>query len=85
MSNTYVQKDMTGSIFRNPDKEEGDKRPNATGHALIDGRKIKISAWTRDGKSGKFQSLAFTWADEAPARKSQSYSLSDLDDEIPFG
>lgn len=80
----FVQKDMSGVLFRNPDKEDGDKRPNATGHATIDGRKLKVSAWTKDGAKGKFQSLSFTWADQAPARKEQSSLSAEIHDEIPW-
>lgn len=82
----FQTKDMTASIFRNEKKEEGDRRPNMTGHGMIEGRKVYISAWTKDGKKGKFQSLAFQWADQvekgpAPAKS----SWDDLNDDIPFG
>jgi hypothetical protein len=70
----FTAKDMTGVLFKNPYKEEGDTKPNVTGHGTIDGRKIKISAWTKDGQKGKFQSLAFTWVDEAAPPKPQNAS-----------
>jgi hypothetical protein len=79
----YTAKDMTGAIFRNQSKKEGDRRPNATGHATINGKKIKISAWTREGKSGKYQSLTFQWFDDAEGGVTAVH-LDDPSDAIPF-
>lgn len=47
-----------GSLFRN-DRKEKDSQPSARGEALIGGVLYEISAWTKDGRKGKFQSLAF--------------------------
>jgi hypothetical protein len=84
----YEQKDMSGTLFKN-DRREKDSHPHATGTALIDGVEYWISAWTKDGAKGKFQSLSFKRKEErrqqeskpryeAPARQQE------LDDEIPF-
>lgn len=51
-------KNNSGVFFRN-DKREKETQPNATGTAMIDGVKYRISAWTKEGKNGKFQSLSF--------------------------
>lgn len=87
----YEQKDMSGSLFKN-DRREKDTHPHATGTAIIDGVAYWVSAWTKDGAKGKFQSLAFKRKEERAAEIRRdaepqgSYRGSrDLDDEIPFG
>lgn len=88
----YEKRDMTGTLFKN-DKREKDSHPHATGTAIIDGVEFWISAWTKEGSKGKFQSLAFKRKEErrqeiqsgnsrSPA-KSTSYD-EDLNDDIPF-
>ena len=82
----YEMKDMSGSLFKN-EKREKDTHPNATGSALIDGVEYWVSAWTKDGKSGKWQSLAFKRKDEKPAEKPAVQNrggFQDFDDDIPF-
>lgn len=59
----YEKRDMSGSLFKN-DKREKDSHPHATGTAIIDGVEYWVSAWTKDGAKGKFQSLAFKRKDE---------------------
>lgn len=79
----YEQRDMSGTLFKNEDKQEGDKRPNAKGTALIDGVEYWVDAWTKDGKKGKFQSLAFKRKDEQRGTSPAKAAPED-DDEIPF-
>lgn len=55
---SYEQKDNSGSLFKN-DRKTQDSHPNATGSAKIDGVDYYISAWTKDGQKGKWQSLSF--------------------------
>jgi len=59
----FEQRDNSGVLFKN-EKREKDSHPNATGHAMIDGVEYWVSAWTKDGKNGKFQSLAFKRKEE---------------------
>jgi len=59
----YEKRDMSGTLFKN-DKREKDSQPNATGTAIIDGVEYFISAWTKDGAKGKFQSLSFKRKDQ---------------------
>ncbi|RUU80479.1 hypothetical protein [Mesorhizobium sp. M7A.F.Ca.MR.362.00.0.0] len=54
----YEQKDNSGTLFKN-DKREKDSHPHAKGTALIDGVEYWVSAWTKEGAKGRFQSLSF--------------------------
>lgn len=95
----YELKENSGSLFKN-ERREKDSHPNATGTALIGGVEYWVSAWTKKGAKGAFQSLAFKVKEpkrEEPRRQEQtSYDRDDrrtgngggfsrdLDDEIPF-
>ena len=84
----YEQKSMSGVLFKN-DRREKETHPHATGRILLDdGRTLWVSAWTKDGKKGKFQSLSVKWADERAAEireEVRDNSLADeLDDDLPF-
>lgn len=83
----YEPKDNTGTLFRN-DKREKESHPNATGTAIIGGVEYWVSAWTKEGAKGKFQSLSFKPKQERAQEirreaKRTSYD-EDLDDQIPF-
>lgn len=92
----YEVKDNTGTLFKN-DRRETDNHPHAKGTALIDGVEYWVSAWTKEGAKGKFQSLSFQRKvprQEAPARQEPRTSYDrddprtqrshpDLDD-LPF-
>ena len=82
----YEKKDMEGSLFKNKKKEQGDKRPNATGEFMIDGKVLRLSAWTNVSKSGEpYQSLKGEWADEAKAYQKPAQPLREqLNDSIPW-
>lgn len=87
----YEKRDMSGTLFKN-DKREKDSHPHATGTAIIDGVEYWVSAWTKDGQRGKFQSLSFKRKEErreeikgsASQRDSYGNSYSDLNDDLPF-
>ena len=81
----YELKDGQGSLFRN-DKREKDSQPNATGTAMIGGVKYRVSAWTKDGQKGKWQSLSFKPFDEPSYadRRDPKPLRHELDDEVPF-
>lgn len=57
------QRDNSGVLFRN-EKREKDTQPHATGTATIDGIEYRVSAWTKEGKDGRYQSLAFKRKEE---------------------
>ena len=60
MGDTQFDDELRGALFRNDDKQEGDKRPDYKGHVQVGGNKLWLSAWLRtSNKTGeKFMSLA---------------------------
>lgn len=80
---SYEQKDFTGALFRN-DKREKDTHPHATGSALIDGVEYWVSAWTKEGKAGKYQSLAFKKKDKQESRNPEKQPARMPTVEVPF-
>lgn len=78
----YEQRDNSGSIFKN-EKKESEKHPNMTGSAMIDGVEYWVSAWTKEGKKGRWQSLAFKRKTE-PGGVKRNPGVNEEDSEIPF-
>ena len=81
----YQQKDNSGSLFKN-DRREKDTHPHATGSALIDGVEYWVSAWTKEGAKGKWQSLAFKRKTEARPDGSTKHNTGKVDEDLdtPF-
>ncbi|WP_376742467.1 hypothetical protein [Ensifer canadensis] len=85
----YEKRDLTGTLFKN-DKREKDSHPHATGSCVIDGVEYWVSAWTKDGQKGKFQSLAFKRKEERREEIKNGYADDDQGqqpadfDQIPF-
>lgn len=59
----YEMKELSGTIFNNERKEK-ETHPDRTGRCLIGGRQYYISGWIKEGKNGKFLSLAFKPVEE---------------------
>jgi hypothetical protein len=79
----YEMRELSGSLFKNEKKTE-DKHPQMQGSCLIDGVEYYVSAWTKDGAKGRWQSLAFKRKDSKPADKPAPASIEQMDDDIPF-
>jgi hypothetical protein len=80
------QKELSGVLFKN-DRREKDTHPHATGSALIDGVEYWVSAWTKEGAKGKFQSLAFKRKEAKNAQGQtvrQPGKLTEDDLDVPF-
>jgi hypothetical protein len=71
----YEQRELSGSLFKNQ-KQTNEKAPQMTGSCLINGVEYWVSAWTREGDKGRWQSLAFTKKDAKPQDQK--------DESIPF-
>jgi hypothetical protein len=82
----YEQRDMSGSLFKNKDKEDGDNRPNAKGSCMIEGVEFWVDAWTKRDKNGNpWQSLSFTRKEQKAAAPRQRRPVSAHESEdAPF-
>lgn len=78
----FEQRELSGSLFRNTYKKSPNQ-PDHRGSCKIDGEEYDISAWIKDGKSGKFFSLAFQKKAGEPT-KAPSDDGIDTDEDIPF-
>lgn len=82
----YEMKPNTGSLFKN-DKREKETQPNAKGQALIDGVEYWVSAWTREGPRGKYQSMVYERKDAQQSRAAKpagKVPFDDMPDDCPF-
>ena len=78
----FEHNDMNGSLFKNKGKEPGDNRPDYTGDMKVFGHDVRLAAWVKDGKNGKFMSIKVSQQDEQ--RQSAQPTPPPVDDEIPF-
>lgn len=79
----YEQKPGDFTLFKN-DKEGNEKRPDYTGNGLaLDGTRIKVSAWIKQGAKGKFMSCRFQEM-TAPVKDKPKGRFDDMKDDIPF-
>lgn len=81
---------MTFTLFKN-DKGDNPKRPDYRGEALIDGRKLKLSAWLKESKrnGSKFLSGRIEDAQERPkaspgSKPSTPPPAETFEDDVPF-
>ena len=83
---TEYNNENRGVLFKNQ-RKESDKHADYTGNVNVGGVEYWLSAWIKEGKSGKFMSLSVK-----PKEAQQSISErampkarnADMDDDIPF-
>jgi hypothetical protein len=76
------KRDNSGVLFKNENKDN-EKKPDYKGSIMVDGNEYWLSAWIKEGKSGKFMGLAVSPKDgQPPASKPLPKDLEDSD--IPF-
>ena len=51
MADGYEMKDNTFALFKN-EKKENDKHPDYTGDIMVNGKKLRLSAWINETKAG---------------------------------
>lgn len=79
----FEQRDNSGTLFRN-DRRENDKQPEYKGDGIINGVPVWISAWVKEGKTGKFFSMAFKPKEGKPQQQQSSYKSEPEGDDVPF-
>jgi hypothetical protein len=76
------RKDNSGVLFKN-DKKDNERAPEYKGNIMVDGQEYWLSAWIKEGKTGKFMGLAVSPRDaQPPATRPAPSNLKD--DDIPF-
>lgn len=75
----------SGALFKN-DRKETAKHPDYSGTLNVDGVEYWLSGWLKEGKKGKFFSLAVKPKAESQPQLSRDGHgrRTDMDDEIPF-
>ena len=76
------KKDNSGVLFRN-DKKDTPNHPDYKGGLTVNGQEYWLSAWIKEGKSGKFMGLALS--PKEPMKPSERSKATNFDDEdLPF-
>jgi hypothetical protein len=77
------KRDNSGVLFKS-DKVDNDRAPQYKGNITVEGKDYWISAWVKEGKSGKFMGLAVS-PKEPMAKPSERSKATGFDsDDMPF-
>lgn len=73
----------SGALFKN-DKGDNEKWPDYKGKINVNGEDFWLSAWLKEGKSGKFFSLSVKPMEAKAQGKATKRAVDDMEDSIPF-
>jgi hypothetical protein len=82
MENKSMQRDNSGVLFTN-DKKENERAPHYKGNITVDGKDYWLSAWVKEGKSGKFMGLAVSPKEEYQPKQAPK-KANFADEDLPF-
>lgn len=77
------RKDNSGVLFKN-DKQDNERAPQYKGNITVDGKDYWLSAWVKEGKSGKFMGLAVAPKEPIAKPSTRSKDTGFDDDSMPF-
>lgn len=80
---SYEERDNSGTLYKNTRKEK-DSHPDMTGRAIVNGKPVWVSAWSKTGKNGKFLSLAFKDRDPSDKPSGKARERRQEDDDLPW-
>jgi len=74
----------SGVLFKN-DKKGNERSPDYTGKVNVEGKEMRLAAWIKEGKAGKFMSLKLSYPQDKPQSvATAAQQIADLDDNLPF-
>jgi hypothetical protein len=83
MDNKQNQRDNSGVLFRS-DKKDNDRAPDYKGNITVNGQDYWLSAWIKEGKSGKFMGLAVSPKEDYQPKQAPKKASFQDDSDLPF-